>query len=122
MTKQIIGKGHVSDGLYILDVWVPRSVACSSIASSVKAHCRLGHPSFVKIQILRNELNIKENFYCDDSHYSICHYAKQRQLIKLIYGVHSMFIVLKVLVIFSPLLMIAHDSLRCIFCVLNMMF
>ncbi|RVW25326.1 hypothetical protein CK203_116037 [Vitis vinifera] len=45
MTKQIIGKGHVSNGLYILDVWVPRSVACSSIASSVKAHCRLGHPS-----------------------------------------------------------------------------
>ena len=36
-------------------------------------HCRLGHPSFVKIQILRNELNINENFYCDDSHYSICH-------------------------------------------------
>ncbi|RVW46070.1 hypothetical protein CK203_068645 [Vitis vinifera] len=38
MTKQIIGKGHVSDGLYILDAWVPRSVACSNIAFSVEAH------------------------------------------------------------------------------------
>jgi hypothetical protein len=35
MMKQTIGKGHVSDGLYILDEWVPRSVACASIMSPV---------------------------------------------------------------------------------------
>ncbi|RVX16266.1 Retrovirus-related Pol polyprotein from transposon RE1 [Vitis vinifera] len=45
MTKRIFGKGHVSDGLYILDEWVPRPVACVSTASPVEAHCRLGHPS-----------------------------------------------------------------------------
>ncbi|KAK2992477.1 hypothetical protein RJ640_011616 [Escallonia rubra] len=45
MTKQTIGKGHVSDGLYILDTWVPRSVACSGVVSPFEAHCRLGHPS-----------------------------------------------------------------------------
>ena len=44
MTKKIIGKGHVSDSLYILDAWVPRSIACSNILSSVEARCRLGHP------------------------------------------------------------------------------
>ncbi|KAH0729129.1 hypothetical protein KY289_000317 [Solanum tuberosum] len=49
MTKQIIGKGHVSDGLYILDEWAPPSVACSSIVSSFEAHCRLGHPSLPKL-------------------------------------------------------------------------
>ncbi|RVW51932.1 Retrovirus-related Pol polyprotein from transposon RE1 [Vitis vinifera] len=45
MTKQTFGKGHVSDGLYILDEWVPRPVACVSTAFPVEAHCRLGHPS-----------------------------------------------------------------------------
>ncbi|RVW40158.1 Retrovirus-related Pol polyprotein from transposon RE1 [Vitis vinifera] len=45
MTKRTFGKGHVSDGLYILDEWVPRPVACVSTASLVEAHCRLGHPS-----------------------------------------------------------------------------
>ncbi|RVW19501.1 Retrovirus-related Pol polyprotein from transposon TNT 1-94 [Vitis vinifera] len=45
MTKRTFGKGHVSDGLYILDEWVPRPVACVSTASPVEAHCRLGHPS-----------------------------------------------------------------------------
>eukprot|EP00261_Vitis_vinifera_P035581 XP_019076824.1 PREDICTED: uncharacterized protein LOC109122933 [Vitis vinifera] len=28
MTKRTFGKGHVSDGLYILDEWVPRPVVC----------------------------------------------------------------------------------------------
>ncbi|KAL6328839.1 hypothetical protein AAG906_003856 [Vitis piasezkii] len=45
MMKRTFGKGHVSDGLYILDEWVPRPVACVSTASPVEAHCRLGHPS-----------------------------------------------------------------------------
>ena len=44
MTKQIIGKGHVSNGLYILDAWVPWSIACSSVVSPFEAHYQLGHP------------------------------------------------------------------------------
>ncbi|KAK2967291.1 hypothetical protein RJ640_004857 [Escallonia rubra] len=44
ITKQTIGKGHVYDGLYILDAWVPRSVACFGVVSPFEAHCRLGHP------------------------------------------------------------------------------
>jgi hypothetical protein len=42
MTKQTIDKGYVSNGLYILDEWVSRSVSCSGIMSLVEAHCRLG--------------------------------------------------------------------------------
>ncbi|KAK3019401.1 hypothetical protein RJ639_004651 [Escallonia herrerae] len=38
MTKQTVGKGHVSDGLYILDEWVPHSVACSGVVSPFEAH------------------------------------------------------------------------------------
>ena len=44
-TKPTFGKGHASNGLYILDEWVPRLVACVNTASHVEAHCRLGHPS-----------------------------------------------------------------------------
>ncbi|RVX01807.1 Retrovirus-related Pol polyprotein from transposon TNT 1-94 [Vitis vinifera] len=40
MTKRTFGKGHVSDGLYILDEWVPRPIVCVSIVSPVEAHCR----------------------------------------------------------------------------------
>lgn len=44
MTKKIIGRGHVSNSLYILDTCVPRSIACASIISPFEAHYRLGHP------------------------------------------------------------------------------
>ena len=74
MTKQIIGKGHVSDGLYILDVWVPRSVACSSIASSVKAHCRLGHPSLPVLKKLCPQFHSLPWF-----NYESCHFTKHHR-------------------------------------------
>ena len=45
MTKQIIGKGHESGGLYILDSVVPRPIACSEVSTPFGTHCRLGHSS-----------------------------------------------------------------------------
>ena len=45
MTKQIIGRGRESRGLYILDHVVPRLVACSGVTTPFEMHCRLGHPS-----------------------------------------------------------------------------
>ena len=33
MTKQIIGRGHESGGLYILDPAVPRPIACSGVTT-----------------------------------------------------------------------------------------
>jgi len=45
MMKQIIGEGHVSNGLYIFDAWVPRSVACAGGISPFETHRCLWHPS-----------------------------------------------------------------------------
>ena len=46
MTKQTIGKGRESWGLYIIDHAAPRLVACYRITTLFETHCRLGHPSF----------------------------------------------------------------------------
>ena len=45
MTKQIISRGHESGGLYILDLKVPRPIACSGVTTPFETHCRLGHLS-----------------------------------------------------------------------------
>ncbi|XP_060960160.1 uncharacterized protein LOC133031000 [Cannabis sativa] len=52
MTKKIIGKGHESGGLYVLDPLPPTSIACSSVASAFEAHCRLGHPSLPLLKLV----------------------------------------------------------------------
>ena len=44
MTKQIIGKGCESGGLYILDPVVPRPIVCSGVTTPFETHCQLGHP------------------------------------------------------------------------------
>ena len=45
MTKQIIGRGHESRGLYILDPTVPIHIACFGATAPFETHCRLGHLS-----------------------------------------------------------------------------
>ncbi|GAA0146788.1 transmembrane signal receptor [Lithospermum erythrorhizon] len=50
-TKEIIGKGHKSGGLYMLDVSESTPFACSSVTSSYEAHCRLGHPSIIPEEV-----------------------------------------------------------------------
>ena len=45
MTKQIIGRGRKSRGLYILDHAVLKPVACSGVTTPFETHCQLGHPS-----------------------------------------------------------------------------
>ncbi|KAH0700947.1 hypothetical protein KY284_015162 [Solanum tuberosum] len=74
MTKQIIGKVHVSDGLYILDEWAPPSVACSSIVSSFEAHCRLGHPSLPVLKKLCPQFHNVPSIDCES-----CHFAKHHR-------------------------------------------
>jgi len=74
MTKQIIGKGHVSDGLYILDAWVPRSVACSSVVSSFEAHCRLGHPPLPTLKKLCPQFHSVSLLDCES-----CQFAKHHR-------------------------------------------
>ena len=45
LTKWIIGRGRESEGFYILDIKVPKSVACSGVLTPFELHCRLGLPS-----------------------------------------------------------------------------
>ncbi|KAK3025978.1 hypothetical protein RJ639_040952 [Escallonia herrerae] len=74
MTKETIGKGHVSDGLYILDAWVPRSVACSGVVSPFEAHCRLGHPSLPVLKKLCPQFHDISSVDCES-----CHFAKHHR-------------------------------------------
>ena len=54
-------------------MWVPRSVACSSIASSVKAHCRLGHPSLPVLKKLCPQFHSLPWFNCESCHFTKHH-------------------------------------------------
>ncbi|KAL6311472.1 hypothetical protein AAG906_012053 [Vitis piasezkii] len=74
MTKRTFGKGHVSDGLYILDEWVPRPVACVSIAFPVEAHCRLGHPSLLVLKKLCPQFDALPSLDCE-----LCHFVKHHR-------------------------------------------
>nr|XP_009763399.1 PREDICTED: uncharacterized protein LOC104215329 [Nicotiana sylvestris] len=38
-TKQIIGKGSESGGLYVLESQVPKSISCSTVLSPFDVHC-----------------------------------------------------------------------------------
>ena len=51
MTKQIIDKGHESEGLHILDPTVPRPIAYFEVTTPFETHCRLGHLS---LPLLKN--------------------------------------------------------------------
>ncbi|KAM6546648.1 hypothetical protein CsatB_027384 [Cannabis sativa] len=49
MTKQIIGRGHESGRLYILDTPISKSVACFGVQAPFATHCRLGHQPFLRL-------------------------------------------------------------------------
>jgi hypothetical protein len=43
--KKIIGKGHESVGLYILDIQIPKSIVCYGVTTPLEVQCQLDHPS-----------------------------------------------------------------------------
>ena len=43
--EAVIGRGHESGGLYILDSAILRLVTCSGVTTPFETHCQLGHPS-----------------------------------------------------------------------------
>jgi hypothetical protein len=75
MTRKIIGKGHESGGLYILDTEVPKSVACSGVVAPFDAHCRLGHPSLSLLKKLCPQFHSLESLHCES-----CEYAKHHRI------------------------------------------
>ncbi|EOY08968.1 Uncharacterized protein TCM_024268 [Theobroma cacao] len=74
-TKQIIGKGCESGGLYYLDTQVPRSIACSSVLTPFEVHCRLGHPSLSSLKKLCPQFQNVFSLDCES-----CPFAKHHRL------------------------------------------
>ena len=75
MTKQIISRGHESEGLYILDHAVLRPVACSGVTTPFKTHCRLGHPSLPLLKKLCPQFSSLLSLDCES-----CQFAKHHHL------------------------------------------
>ena len=71
-TKQIIGRGRESGGLYILETEVPMSVACSEVVTPFELHSRLGHPSFSLLKKLYPQFSSLSSLNCES-----CQYAKR---------------------------------------------
>ena len=71
MKKQIIGRGHESRGLYILDHPVARPVACSGVSTPFETHCRLGHPSLPLLKKLCPQFSSLSSLDCES-----CQFAK----------------------------------------------
>ena len=75
MTKQIIGRGRESEGLYILDHAVPRPVACFRVTTPFEMHCRLGHPSLPLLKKLCPQISSLSSLDCES-----CQFAKHHCL------------------------------------------
>ncbi|CAM8877197.1 unnamed protein product [Rhodiola kirilowii] len=74
-TKKIIGKGRESAGLYILDSQLPKYVACTSSATPIDAHCRLGHPFLSVLRNLCPAFSSLSSLNCES-----CRFAKHHRL------------------------------------------
>ena len=75
MTKQIIGRGHESGGLYILELAVPRPIACSGVTTPYETHYRLGHPSIPLLKKLCPQFSSLSSLDCES-----CQFAKHHRL------------------------------------------
>ena len=75
MTKQIIGRGRESRSLYILDLAVPRPIACSGVTTPFETYCRLGHPSLPLLKKLCPQFSSLSSLDCES-----CQFAKHHRL------------------------------------------
>ncbi|CAM8937083.1 unnamed protein product [Rhodiola kirilowii] len=74
LTKQIIGSGHESGGLYVLDTHLNKPIACPSISTPFHEHCRLGHPSLSSFKQLRPHFHSLSHLDCES-----CRFAKHHR-------------------------------------------
>ena len=71
LMKQIIGRGHEYEALYILETEVQKFVACSGLVTPFEVHCRLGHSSLSLLQKLYPQFSSLSSLNCES-----CQYAK----------------------------------------------
>ena len=65
LTKRIIGRGHESGGLYILQTEVLKSVACFEVVTPFEFHCCLGHPSLCLLKKLYPQFSSLSSLICE---------------------------------------------------------
>ena len=75
MTKQIIGGGRESRGLYILDPTVSKLITCSGVTTPFETHCRLSHPSLPLLKKLCPQFSSQISLDCES-----CQFAKHHRL------------------------------------------
>ena len=75
MTKQIIGRGRESGGLYILDLAVPRPITYSGVTTPFETHCRFGRPSLPLLKKLCPQFSSLSSLDCES-----CQFAKHHRL------------------------------------------
>ena len=75
MTKQIIGRGHESGGLYIIVHAVLRHVACSGVTTPFKTHHHLCHPSLPLLKKLCPKFLSLSSLDCES-----CQFVKHHRL------------------------------------------
>ena len=75
MTKQIIGRGRESGGLYILDPTVPRPIVCSEVTTPFETHYRLGHLSLPLLKKLCPQFSSLLSLDCES-----CQFSKHHRL------------------------------------------
>ena len=69
--KRIIGIGREFGVPYILEIEVPKSVACSGVVTPFELHCRLGHPSLSLLKKIYPQFSSLSSLK-----YESCQYAK----------------------------------------------
>ena len=72
-TKQIFGRGCESGGLYILDLEVPKFVACFGVVTPFKLHCCFGHPSLSLLKKLYLQFSSLSSLNCESYQYGKLH-------------------------------------------------
>ena len=66
-----IGRGRKFGGLFILNIEMPKSVACSGVVTPFELHCRVGHPSLPLLKKLYPQFSSLSSLNCES-----CQYAK----------------------------------------------
>ena len=74
-TKQIIGGGRESGGLYILETEVSKFVACPEVVTSFELHCRLSHPSLFMLKKLYPQFSSLSSLNCKLCQYAMLHHV-----------------------------------------------
>ncbi|CAH9142653.1 unnamed protein product [Cuscuta epithymum] len=74
LTKQTIGKGHESAGLYILDTSITKGIYCLGVGTLLEAHYRLGHPSLTLMKQIYPQFSKVSSIQCES-----CEFAKHHR-------------------------------------------